>query len=96
MVLRAVKAREFGGIDVEGTLAVDQGHVRQWDEPSSDTNGAEPFASPGGIIAVAGVEAEDAGEGDAVRPLPKQEIPETTRFPSNGAAHAAPLDGKPR
>jgi hypothetical protein len=29
MVLRAVKAREFAGIDVEGTLAVDQGHVRQ-------------------------------------------------------------------
>jgi ParB family chromosome partitioning protein len=81
------RAGVFVSIDADGTLAVNRGYVRPEDEPSPGTDGAvlssdgtEPYASPrqDTVITVGGVEAEEEGEGDSVRPLPERLVSELT------------------
>jgi ParB family chromosome partitioning protein len=81
------RAGVFLSIDADGTLAVDRGYVLTQDEPSPGTDGAvlssdgaEPSASPSQatVITVGGVEAEEEGEDDSVRPLPERLVSELT------------------
>jgi ParB family chromosome partitioning protein len=82
-----VRAGVFVSLDADGTLAVDRGYVRPQDEPSPgrdgavlSSNGAEPSTSPSRatVITVGGVEAEEEGEDDSVRPLPERLVSELT------------------
>jgi len=111
-----VRAGVFVSIDADGTLAVDRGYVRPQDEPSPGTDGAvlssdgaEPStsSSQATVITVGGVEAEEEGEDDSVRPLPEKASQRAHRSPyprtarcrrrqSAGRAHGAAAQALPR